>query len=220
MSLILPQRGKLSGSVPPVLTYIGENLSTSNVDSYSFTSEPIGTAAADRLVVVVALTNVCASFSSITIGGVSATIHEQLADSGTSPCQAIASLLVTTGTTATIVVNLSDSGGHMAIGVYNITGLNSTTPEDSGQDGLTTGTSVSDTLVVSKDACIIAAGGQYSGNPPISWTGVTEDFEEAFSGESGTSAWASTQVTSGGSVPVTMTTLGSGVNGVVMAAWR
>lgn len=141
----------------------------------TFTDAAIGSAAADRLVVVTALGhNVGGSnrtITSVTIGGNAATVHEQIQSVGLSA--GVASLVVTTGTTATIVVTWSGALTDTRIVVYTITGLTSTTPHD-------TGDAAGDTMALDIPAGGVAIGiaGEKNGTlGDITWTGLTEDTE-------------------------------------------
>lgn len=115
---------------PPVMTWIGATADTSSGTSFTFTNHAIGTAASDRLVVV-GITSRDDDFgnnvtiSSVTIGGNGATVH---ATTNSHAVAGVASLVVTSGTTATIVVNVSATAQNCVVGVWTITGLTSTTP--------------------------------------------------------------------------------------------
>lgn len=116
----------------PTVTYVTTVGSSSNVFTYTFTGTSIGTASADRLVVVCAMINARSvepySISSITIGGTAANI---VVSSSLGRNSAIGYLLVPTGTTATIVVNLSGSGtpGRCIAGIFTVTGYTNAVPE-------------------------------------------------------------------------------------------
>lgn len=112
-----------------VLSYIGR-LQSGAQSPITFTNADIGTAASDRLVVVlVTYGGNTSSLSSVTIGGTTATPNVTQNGSGWNGV-GIHSLVVPSGTTANIVVT---TGGGIAQDVlncyvYTITGLVSTTP--------------------------------------------------------------------------------------------
>ena len=165
---------------PTVKTYITGASSSGYTTSYTFSSTSIGTASSDRLVVVVVEGRqavVDRTVSSVTIGGVSATIVSATNVSGRYP-GCIAYLTVTSGTTADIVVTFSGStGSGCAIQVYTLTSLSSTTPVDSDQSG-TVASPASVTLTTSSQGALIAGvGGNGGATGSISWTGPTEDYE-------------------------------------------
>jgi hypothetical protein len=107
------------------------SFSSSNAFTYTFSNRAIGAAAAGRIVAVCATTNAISSttygISSITIGGIAATMAVR---SSGNKNAAIAYAMVATGTTATIVVNLTGSGtpGRCGIGVFRITGYTNPAP--------------------------------------------------------------------------------------------
>lgn len=169
----------VGGESPPVVsTFIGSNSSTSDTANYSFAAEGIGTAAADRFVVVgfVARCATARSVSSVTIAG-NATTQLVQVDAGSSDMHAgLYGLLVTSGTTATIAVNFSGTCNRLGLGVWTINGLASQTPSDtmtdSGSDPAT------GTIDVQAGGCIIAIATTLA-NTTTTWTGVTEDYDAA-----------------------------------------
>lgn len=116
----------------PTVTYVTAVGSSSNTFTYTFAGTSIGTASADRLVVVCAMINARSVepyfISSITIGGTAANI---VVSSSLGRNSVIGYLLVPTGTTATVVVNLSGSGtpGRCIAGIFTVTGYTSAVPE-------------------------------------------------------------------------------------------
>lgn len=137
MPLHALRRAASGGGEPPTITYVTSYTSASNATTYSFPSSSIGTASADRLVVVVVENGVIGSsaartLSSGTIGGVSATVHTGTSDADTGPTNPVAvdmmSLVVASGTTATIAVTLSGLASCCKISIYTVTSYNSATP--------------------------------------------------------------------------------------------
>lgn len=108
------------------LTFVASTVDTSNASSYTFTDHAIGTAADDRCVVVSMHSGagVVFTISTLTIGGNAATILYQK-DGDADPLfrvAAIGALLVTAGTTATIVVTPSTTVNRMRVAVHTLTG--------------------------------------------------------------------------------------------------
>jgi len=123
----------------PVATYIAAKHSATSLTTHTFTGASIGTAAADRLVVVCVSSQTSSNrtISSATIGGNAATIVVSSAN-GINP-GGIICLPVAAGTTADIVIKFSAGVSNCRIQVFTITGLNSTTAVSSNQgSGLTT----------------------------------------------------------------------------------
>jgi hypothetical protein len=158
-------------SPPAVVSYIGSTQNTSNLSSYTFSNVSIGTASADRIVVVGGGGPNSAAgslVSSITIGGNTATVHTQASASQSW----LASLLVPTGTTATIVVNYGNTKLNCTIFVWTITRAKSTTPNSASTAETTTSASINLNGQAGAVGCAVVfspAGGTYT------WTGLTEN---------------------------------------------
>lgn len=169
------------------LSYRTNLESSSNATSYTFSGTDIGTAASDRLVVVgsvAAAASGGANVTSLTVGGSAATFDVRASSGHTSELWHRA---VTTGTTASIVVNYSANMVSCGIAVWALYGVNAT-PFDTA------------TTTTSSTQIDIPAGGIVVGNARIdpgstTWTGATEDFEnttlgDALAGYSGASRQA------------------------------
>lgn len=152
------------------------SVSTSTVDNtvYNHTGINIGTAAADRLVIVIAgglRSGTARSISSINIGGTDGTIVAQQNGTG-SGALAIAYRLVPTGTTTDVIVTYSGTMDRAGIVAYTITGQASNTPTDTFN--------VSGNGNVSSTIDVLAGGtafGGYYGQDVASvvWSGINED---------------------------------------------
>jgi hypothetical protein len=169
---------------PKVLTYQTSAADDSNLTTYTFSAQAIGTAAADRYVHVFGGgSNDTSAVSSVTIGGVTATINKT--QTGTSCTTFIATALVPTGTTADIVIVWGGAQVRCGIGVWSSTGLTSATALDTA--GTTTDAATM-TLTNSVSGGFAIAGAWANLATSLTWTGSpspTEDFD-ATSGESGT----------------------------------
>lgn len=183
MSLHHRLRG--SGSpVPSVVTsaYVGGTNITSSGTTFTFTNHAIGTADANRKVVVVAYPNGSSvtDISGVTIGGNAANQDVKLTSISNGPI-GIYSLAVASGTTATIVVSTTGTAARCRIEVYTVTGnLAVPTILDTGTGYHASFTSVSDTLTTAPGTAIIAGMGiNGSSGGTLSWTGVTKDNEDS-----------------------------------------
>lgn len=137
----------------------------------TFNSVNFGPAASDRLIVVCSYSSggSAPTFSSFTIGGVSAT---QLADiTNTGHRATIWGALVPSGTSGTVSYTLS-AGSFSAISVYAITGIDSLTPDATATG---TGASIDLSLNVQAGDIVIATGTGIDGTASCTWTGLTED---------------------------------------------
>ena len=155
--------------------------STADATAYTFSAQAIGTAATDRVVVVGIAARQSGStetISSVTIGGVTATINSQTTDTtaGMGTIAGIASAVVPTGTTGDVVVTFSSAIIRCAISVYCLTGASGTTATDTGFDNNSDpGT---DTLNITAGG--VAIGASYGGVTSITglaWTNLQENNE-------------------------------------------
>ncbi len=197
----------LKPSTPAIaLTYTAQAVDTGDLTTYTFASQALGTASADRKIVVgiVGAAGGARTISSVTVGGVSATalgtLYAPLA--GVMVGFYIAS--VPTGTTGSVVVTWSSGCVRCAIGLWAVTGASSTVSATL-QNGAEPQTG---SLTVPANGAFAAIA--YNGNnTTYTWTNATEDFDAAFelgeiySGASGTS-------TPGGSITITATAAATG----------
>lgn len=183
-----------AGGEPKILTYIGETSATNNATVYTFTGASIGTAASDRRVIVAVMgggSNSGVTLSSVTVGGVTATINGQ-ATNGNS-VGAIVTAAVPTGTTGDIVVTFSGQKERCNVGVWSATGLTSNAAIDFDSGTADPGTATLDAVI--GGFCIALAVS--SNTTTLTWTNVTENYDvqpESADTASGASA-ATTAVT-------------------------
>ena len=158
-------------------TFQQATIDTTDAASYSFASQPIGTASASRRVVVAigwaAATAI--TLSSVTIGGVSATID---ADSGNATGNRrvyFASAVVPTGTTATVAVTLSATAVRIGIGLWTLSG-GSPTGQTAAVLNAASGTL---TVTTATNDVVLAAGfASHTANSiTTTWTGATERYD-------------------------------------------
>lgn len=184
----------ITGILPSAPTQAGATLAyVTNSDSGSvttstvtFTGVSIGTATADRLVIVVAnAVGVPASgaYSSILIGNVTATIATQKCQ---PPLSGIAYLNVASGTTADIKVTANQTASDIEIGVYWLSGYVSSTPENSTASGAVSGSAVNLSFTPSATAVLVySTVEQGTIAMSVSWNvagTVTQDAQANFSG--------------------------------------
>ncbi|MFG1321233.1 hypothetical protein [Xanthobacter autotrophicus] len=109
-----------AAAAPPVLEYRASYVLTTDVSTYTFTGCDIGVADASREVFVV-ISNICAAataISSVTIGGVAASVGTSYYVSGVLALVSVAWATVPAGTTGNVVVTLNGSAQNCAIAVY------------------------------------------------------------------------------------------------------
>jgi hypothetical protein len=172
--------GAVAGGAP-VVAFTDSAVDPTNTTTYTFTLD-FGAAAGDRYLIATPSTRgsgTGAAISSVTIGGVTATevINTTALLATVYNGAAIFIAAVPTGTSGDVVVTYANSQLRAGCGLYQVTGLSSSTAHDtatdSGSDPLT------DTIDVPAGGFIVAvAVGE--GTPPIfTWTGVDESYDEA-----------------------------------------
>lgn len=157
--------------------------STSSLSTYTFASQNIGTAASDRVVIVlVKISATSGTISNVTIQGITSTLIQYQGGAVGSCSVGIAIASVPTGTTGDVVVNFSSSlTGECGIGVYTANSIN-LTAYNSAATGF--GIAPTDpTLTVSVNIPAtgftigIAATQNDAAVTGFTWTGLTKDYE-------------------------------------------
>jgi hypothetical protein len=163
-----------AGGSVVTLSFTDSSVDASNLTTYTFSTQALGTAASDRRIVVGAGSSSAAgtTVSSVTVGGIAAT---QLATAGTG--NGIAALWIAsvpTGTTGDVVVTFSQAQSRAGIGVWALYGAAAAAFDT----GTSTADPMTDTLNVPASG---AAIGYFAGNDNTSatWTNLTENFDEA-----------------------------------------
>lgn len=164
-------------STPAEIDYITKTGSTTDLTTYTFSSQPLGDADSNRIIIVCATSRssngTARTLNSASIGGVSATINTQTTYSGNT--NAIFSALVPTGTTGDIVLTWSSTLGNCDITVYKSNSLASTTAYDtltaSNADPLT-GT----IDIPAGGVCVGIAKSDITGTSAV-WTNLNEDYD-------------------------------------------
>ncbi len=197
-----------SSVIPVDITYNGQYSDESNRSSYTWSSAPIGTATSDRKVIVgVASTgnNSGVSVSGCTIGGVSAT--QELYVSSTEPDNrsqlVFYSRTITSGTTATVTVNLTgsqDRFGMVSYSVYNSTGTNATASDTVDSSGV-----LSASVNCPDNGAVLGFAFNQENGGTWTWSGLSENVDVDIGGGNSSMSGAHTEFTSGGSKSVSAT---------------
>ena len=140
---------------------------------YTYASCPIGTASADRVLVVLNGTRARHTISGITVGGAAMAVQVETANErGYSN---IATLLVTSGTTADIVVTYASNPSDGAMAIYSTTGMSATATATG--NSFSDSTVASTTLNVSEGDLLFASSASDTQDIGITWAGVTEELQ-------------------------------------------
>jgi hypothetical protein len=156
----------------------------STKSTYTFSAMDIGTAAADRYVLVVTASSGGSSdvaVSAATIGGVSATNLYVVNSSPSKIGLAFLIANVTSGTTGDVVVTWDRSRNRCSAAAYRLDGLvTPLTAEDTALDQ--TSSSGSLTLDVNTSDGGVMIGGVHHNGSSNAWTGATEDTDSSATG--------------------------------------
>jgi hypothetical protein len=122
-----------------------------------------------------------AALSSVTIGGVAATVVAARAQfiaggSGSYLYSAIAYRVVPAGTTANVVVSMAAAANMCGIGVWSIYNTANSTPVVSDYSGSTTTSSLDQNVLAGDVGVAVAASGYVS---TTSWVGATERYDRS-----------------------------------------
>lgn len=215
--MLMPQFTPYHKGIATV-TYVSTNQDEVNRSTYTFSSQGIGTAAADRKVVVV-INSSGGSTSDITgctIGGSAATEEQSSGVQGETR-NAIYSLnSVSSGTTSDIVVTQGGNAGVIMIGVFAVYGASATKNASGTQKG--TGISPSISLAVPANGVIIAgscaAFSSGSGSNAVAFTNITERAEYLGDGDGFVGGAASDAYENAATISVNSAFTGSNSNTV------
>lgn len=172
--ILIPQyrtARRASAAAVVTLAYLQSTSSTTNSASYTFAAQNIGTATPGRhiIVAVSARAGTPAAATSVTIGGVTASLIEQTNGQGHA---IIAIAAVPSGTTADVVVTLAGTYARCAIGMWSADNIDAT-PFDTTSS---TSTSPSATIDVEAGGIIIATANAQTASA-VTWTAPAEDYE-------------------------------------------
>lgn len=195
---------------PIVGVFIGSHTTSTNATNYTFTDKGIGTASADR-VVVVRVTQLGGIIDKMTIGGVKAV--KAISAGTTNNISEIWFANVPTGTTATIVITgtISSVGCGIAISTMTNTGGG---PSDAAQD---ISGALSQSLTIPEGgAAVGVACNNVAGTPTTVWANLTEEYDEAVDTNRSQSGASSSTA---GTPTITATFTPSGSDNFALAAW-
>jgi len=215
-----------SSAFAGTLTFLQSTGDSTNNTTYTFSGQNLGTASADRVIIVKVSgsnTGGANTVSSVTVGGITATAVKELSFLSSAHYVGLFIASVPTGTTGNVVVTFGSGFARAGIALWAGTGLSSNTPTATNSASTADGANPapSTTVNVSADGFVIA--GSYTNNngaPTWAWTGVTEKFETVVEGNSLQSGASDTFVSA--VTPLTVTasiTSSSSSGGLVVASW-
>ena len=189
-------------------TYNGTYNPVVSGSSATYTSAPLGTEDATRLIVVSLAVrgNGTTSFTSVTLGGTAMT--KAVETSSTNDDAAIFYLALATGTSANIVAQFSSQQNGIGISVYSLYNLTSNTPNATGS-----GITGSATISASANDIVIASATK-RGVSSNTWTGVDSNYSATLGGTGSWGAFGSRKLTS------SISSVTSTLDQIAAAAWR
>jgi len=157
---------------------------SSDISTFTFNTVNIGTAASDRILVILISepTGATESFNYCNVDGVAATLRVEVGTSSTAAARCmIATISKATGTTANFEIDFNGSSRGCSIRVFAVYGANST-PLNTGSTALSTNNNGAYALScsitnVAAGACFAIVTGNDSGDPSApqwTWTNATE----------------------------------------------
>lgn len=200
-------------------------LSNGGGANYSGTVTTGGADTNRRVVVVIHWeeTTIHRTLSSISIGGVSATIHNQQGNSGgtTGFGVAIASAIVPTGTTATVALVMSAAVTTVVASAWRLINYSTLTDSD-GNANSGSSNNISLTVSTAAGGVIVAGytGSTGTGNTGVTWTNATERYDSGGIGVIRKSAADVTGLSAGTlTVSATQGIISNSGNGLVITSW-
>jgi hypothetical protein len=175
------------GAAPPDAATAAAALFTANAASattslgYSFSSLNFGTASADRhlLIGTAGQAGSAASVSAVTIGGISAS--QVFSASSSTVTVAFWIAAVPTGTSGTVQITWAAQRARCAVIVWALTGLQSTTPVDTGSEVNSGSTALNDDVDISAGGvCLAMAYDSGTGSRTWTWSGLSEVIDTTF----------------------------------------
>lgn len=197
------------------LSFLQATTLDTDTTAYTFSSENLGTAAADRHIIIAASTRTSGgvTLSSATINGESATVSVQ--DTNGDICVAIIIAAVPSDTSGDVVITWSGATDRCAICVYRATGLDSITATDTDFAGGNPSTA----SLTKADGIAIAAAATSQSSTNFTITNMTT--EDADSAVENLSFASASEESSAGAVSIegSSSPTGAGMT-LVAATWE
>jgi len=170
----------MAGFLPPSVTFADHAVDLTSATTYTFTSRALSTAASSRkIVVAIAGYTGTTTVSSVTVGGVSATLVVQKQVNAASANAELWIAAVPTGTTGTVVVTWGAGRTGCGIGLYAVYGINPTASNTATASDAATAASITASLNIPATGVAIAVStSSQAGGVTQSWTNLTKNYDE------------------------------------------
>jgi hypothetical protein len=200
-TITLPERPTINSVSNVVVTYIGVTDTGTDGTSFNFNNVNIGSASSDRLVVAIIQStggSSGATKTTMTINGNAMNDVHNI--SRTFGNHNVAYFKVTSGTTANVAISYTNTKSRSSCAIYTITGQSSDTPSDTDSQ-----TTASLTVDLPTNSGGIFTFGAISATVTTTWSGATEDLDQAVGGEGTTSISTASAVDQTTAYNVTLT---------------
>ena len=164
------------------ITHLGTAATAANQSSYTFTSQPLGSAADEIIVICVSAPDGAGTnngrISSATIDGNSASVVKEQITHPTWPgaTTSIWQYAGSTSSTGTIVINHVSTCSENATMIYKVSGANSSAHDTGGDDGPQA--AMTDTLTIPANGGAIGCGVVVATAQTVSWSWTNLDEDE------------------------------------------
>lgn len=178
--------GFMAGARPPAeLAFLQHTRDdTDQATTYTYAGQNFGAVAGIRRIVAVfswSVQNAVRTISTVTIGGVAATIHQQtttgptVAQTDCGVC--IASALVPTGTSGSVVVVANGAMSRSSLALYRAINETGASPTQGFADNTMTANVLSGTVNIPANGWVVAGACANTTAPAYTWVGVTEQYD-------------------------------------------
>lgn len=160
------------GGTIPKLNFLGSAGPVAGITQFIFLGVNFGAPVPGRVIVIGAASQAFGAFSSVTIGGIAAT----LISGGTGD---LWYAVVPLGSSGTVVLNSATNFGNAAIAVYSMSGLNSATPQTTDSATAVGSAAFNRNLNIPANGICIAIVGA-GAVMTEAWTGLSKDMDTNF----------------------------------------
>jgi hypothetical protein len=199
--------------------FTDSSIDATNLTTYTFSSQALGTASADRKIIVGVSTNSTPgrTVSTLTVGGVSATLVARQTSSNGEEMLEMWEAEVPTGTTGDVVVTWSTACDRCGIGLHSVYGA-ATLYADVYSDNADP---MNASINVPAGGIVVGCAG-WSAVGSATWTGVTETYDENLEAGTYHSGGYATHASASNGLSVTCdVSVASGATGsMIIAVWR
>lgn len=178
-------------TIPATVTFLQCANDSTNLTTYTFAAQNVGTATADRYTAIgIASQDNAITFgvSSVTVGGASATEIADQAGAGSLSSSAIYILSNPSGTSEDVVVTFSEAIADATICLWQVNNLLSGTAVDTAVGFSTNASAITLDTDTAADGITVGICDQETGAQSTTWTGLTERVDASSASESWSAA--------------------------------